>query len=105
PPLQLTSFTINSATSIHFLGVLIDNELQWVPQQAAALAKGQGWLLNVWRLTRPLSGATAEVMHCLYISMAVPHMMYTIDVWAQPLDLDHDPSNIPAQLHPLAQIH
>ncbi|KAF9002678.1 hypothetical protein BDQ17DRAFT_1242871 [Cyathus striatus] len=67
--------------------------------------KGQGWLSSVWRLSHPSTGTSPQVMHHLYISTAVPHMLYAANVWAQPPDLSQTPFHTPAQLVPLAQIH
>ncbi|KAF8997985.1 hypothetical protein BDQ17DRAFT_1248041, partial [Cyathus striatus] len=87
----LPSITIPSSPFIHFLGVLIDRELHWTHQHTLALARGQSWLSCVWQLSHPSSGASTQVMHQLYTSTAIPHMLYAADIWAQPpnLSLDH----------------
>ena len=46
PSLHLSTQVIKSQGSVKFLGVIVDNSLRWKEQNAAALAKGQDWVLQ-----------------------------------------------------------
>ena len=46
PALIINGHQIESKSSVKYLGVHIDQGLQWKEQGAAALAKGQDWLIQ-----------------------------------------------------------
>jgi hypothetical protein len=50
--LTLNNFCILSKETAKFLGVIIDNKMNWKGQCTAALAKGQDWILQFSRITR-----------------------------------------------------
>lgn len=53
---------IPSKDTARFLGVIVDNKLNWKGQCAAAIAKGQDWLIQFGRITR-----TTREIHASYI--------------------------------------
>ena len=82
--LMLGNQHIPSAETAKFLGVIVDNKLNWKGQCAAALAKGQTWLIQFARIMRASRGATARYVHKLYLSIAVPRMLYAADIFLMP---------------------
>jgi hypothetical protein len=75
---------IPSKDTAGFLGVIVDNKLNWKGQCAAALAKGQDWLIQFGRLTRTSRGIHASYIRQLYLSIAVPRMLYAADIFLTP---------------------
>jgi ribonuclease HI len=86
--LRLGAQVIKSQGHAKFLGVLIDNTLRWKEQNAAALAKGQGWVLQFGRLAQPTKGVSRSNMRRLYLAVAVPRMLYAADVFLTPQTRD-----------------
>ena len=62
----------------------MDNQLRWTTQSHKALAKATAWMLLLRRLTRPSTGLSLKHMRQLYLVVAVPKMMYGLDVWYTP---------------------
>jgi len=75
---------IPSKETACFLGVMVDNKLNWKAQCAAALTKGQDWLIQFGRLARASCGINMKYIRQLYISIAVPHMLYVADIFLTP---------------------
>ena len=67
-----------------FLGVLVDNSLRWKEQNAAALIKGQDWVLQFGWLSKHTKGVSRSNMHRLYLAVAVPRMLYMADIFLTP---------------------
>jgi len=64
--------------------VVFDQNLTWKEQHASAIAKGTKWVMQIRRLARPTWGLTPENARRLYISIAIPRIIYVIDVWCAP---------------------
>ena len=75
---------IQSKDTARFLGVMVDNKLNWRAQSAAALAKGQDWLIQFGRLAHSSRGINARYIRQLYLSIAVPQMLYAADIFLTP---------------------
>ena len=75
---------IPSRETARFLGIIVDNKLNWKGQCAAALAKGQDWVIHFSRIARASKGAHAKYLRQLYLSIAVPRMLYAADVFLTP---------------------
>jgi hypothetical protein len=58
--------------------------MNWKGQCAAALAKGQDWILQFGRITRASQGVTVRYVWKLYLSIAVPCMLYAADIFLTP---------------------
>jgi len=71
--------------SYKYLGVNVDSQLQWQTQENEAVAKATSYILMFRRLTRTSLGIQPCLMRLLYILVAVPKMMYVLDVWYIPL--------------------
>jgi hypothetical protein len=75
---------IPSKETARFLGVMVDNKLNWKAQCAAAIAKGQDWLIQFGRLSWTSRGINARYIWQLYLSIAVPRMLYAADIFLTP---------------------
>jgi len=89
PTLRLPQRTIEPGNSTKYLGVLIDRNLNWKAQQAYAVEKGAKWTAQIRRLTRPTWGITPKYAKRLYISVALPRVLYAADVWCTPTSGEH----------------
>ena len=85
PPLILPSVTIEPSPNAKYLGIILDQNLNWAPQLAHVRGKGSKWTSQIRRLARPSWGLTPKGARKLFISVALPHIMYGIDVWCTPL--------------------
>ena len=71
-----------TTTSTHkFLGVLLDDELQFQKHAALAIAKGEQWVSEVKKLSKVMKGMHGMYVRRLFYSVAAPSMLYTADVW------------------------
>ena len=89
PTLRLPQRTIPPANSTKYLGVYIDRNLNWKTQQAYATEKGAKWTAQIRRLTRPTWGITPKYAKQLYISVALPRVLYAADIWCTPTSCEH----------------
>ena len=70
PGLRLNGHLIKAQPVVKLLGIHIDQELQWKAQAAAALGKGQYWLMQMGRLTRVSKGiSTATLSESTHIPL------------------------------------
>lgn len=84
PALKIAGHTIKPAPSAKFLGVHIDQGLRWKAHGAAAIAKGTAWLSQFQRLVKPSGGVAHRHMRRLYISIAIPRILYAADIFLSP---------------------
>ena len=85
PPLVLPEITVEPSQSAKYLGIVLDQNLNWGPQLAHVRGKGSKWAMQIKRLTRPTWGLTPKGTRKLYISVALPRIMYGIDIWCTPI--------------------
>jgi len=64
-----------------YLGVIVDQTLSWKAQQAHAIEKGTKWALQIKWLSGPSWGIMPKYTRRLYISVAIPRILYAADVW------------------------
>ena len=84
-PLTLLSGEIQPAPSTKYLGVMLDQHLNWKVQHAYAIEKGTKWAAQIRRIARPTWGITPKYARRLYISVALPRIMYGADLWCHPM--------------------
>jgi len=84
PPLMIQGQQVKEVANFKYLGVQIDSQLRWKEQAQRATANATKWLLQFRRLTRPSTGVSSKLMRQLYISVALPKIMYGADVWYSP---------------------
>ena len=75
--------------STKYLGVIFDRNLNWKAHQAYAVEKGANWVVQIRRLTRPSWGITPNYAKCLYTSIALPRVLYAVDIWCTPMNSEH----------------
>jgi ribonuclease HI len=85
PPLQISETTIKASSSVKYLGVYLDQHLNWKEQEAHATKKGAIWAAQIRRVVRPDWGLTPKFARQMYISVALPRILYAADVWAPPM--------------------
>ncbi|GJF00464.1 RNA-directed DNA polymerase from mobile element jockey [Phanerochaete sordida] len=79
------SAPISVAKSYKFLGVLVDHKLFWKEQTNRALNKGLQWVTLFRRMAGGCSGVGFKQLRQLYLSKAVPAMLYAADVFLVPI--------------------
>jgi hypothetical protein len=83
-PINIDGHLVKPTATAKYLGMILDEKLKWKEQQAAALAKGQRWLLQFGRLAKMTNGIKAPYMRKLYLAIAVPRMLYGADLFLTP---------------------
>lgn len=83
-PLQLPQRSIEPSSTTRYLGVVIDQSLTWKAQQSHAVEKGTKWASQIRRLAKPSWGISPKHARRLYISVAIPRILYAADVWCVP---------------------
>ena len=61
-----------------------DQHLNWKEQEANTARKGMIWAAQIKRLVRPGWGLTPKHARRLYTSVALPRILYGVDVWVPP---------------------
>jgi len=89
PPLHLPRRTVQPSESTKYLGVYFDRNLNWKVQQAYAVEKGAKWVAKIRRLTWPMWGITPKFAKHLYTSIALPRVLYAVDVWCTLTNMDY----------------
>jgi hypothetical protein len=82
----MTHKVIEPTDSTKYLGTIVNRHLNWKAQQAYAVEKGTKWATQICHLARPTWGITPKHAKCLFISVALPRILYMIDVWCTPSD-------------------
>jgi ribonuclease HI len=85
PQLQLPHKSITPVASTKYLGVIFDQHLTWKLQLEHAMVKGSKWAAQIKRVAHSSWGITPKYARKLYISVALPKVLYAIDVWCTPI--------------------
>ena len=80
-PINIAGCQVKPVPSHKFLGVIIDEQLRFKEQMAAAAAKGTKYTLVCRQLAKPSLDIHQKHMKHLYDSVVVPKMFYATDVW------------------------
>ena len=83
--LMLPSGEIKPMISTKYLGVILDQHLNWKAQHAHAIEKGAKWAAQICRIARPSWGVTPKYARRLFISVALLRIMYGADLWCHPM--------------------
>jgi Reverse transcriptase (RNA-dependent DNA polymerase) len=81
-PLMLLQGEVKPAENTKYLGVIFNQHLDWKAQHVHALGKGTKWAMQIKRLVRPTWGITPKYARKLYSSVAIPRVLYAVDVWS-----------------------
>lgn len=84
PKLTLPNVTLTPTQSTKYLGLMIDQHLNWKAQHAYAIEKGSKWASQIRRITRPSWGITPKYARRLYIGVALPRILYGSEIWCGP---------------------
>ena len=68
-----------------YLGVMLDQHLNLAPQVAQACGKGSKWSSQIRRLAKPTWGLSSRRARKLYVSVALPWILYGVDIWCTPM--------------------
>jgi hypothetical protein len=82
PPLQLPQIEVKSSASTKYLGVMFDRHLNWKHQREYTVGKGTKWATQIRRIARTTWGISPKHARKLYISVAIPRILYAADVWS-----------------------
>jgi hypothetical protein len=85
PNLTLPHGEVAPKESTKYLGVTLDQHLSWAPQRVYAIEKGTEWTSQIKRIARPGWGITPKYARKLYIGVALPKILYGVDVWYPPM--------------------
>jgi len=88
-PLQLPQKVVEPVASAKYLGVLFEQNLNWKAQQAHAIKKGTQWAAQIRWIAKQTWGITPKYVRQLYISVALPRTLYTLDLWYTPTQSEH----------------
>jgi ribonuclease HI len=80
-PLILPNTTLVPSGNTKYLGVYLNQHLDWGMQRNYAVEKGTKWTAQIRRATAPSWGLTPKHARRLFISVAIPRILYAIDVW------------------------
>ena len=83
--MNLRGVRIEPASMHKFLGVVVNDKLQWNAHAKYALAKATKYAMMFGRLTRLSTGLSPDFMTRLYEAAALPRMVYTAEVWYLPM--------------------
>jgi ribonuclease HI len=84
PPIKIGQHVVKPTPTHKFLGLIMDQELRFKEHVNYALKKGEAYISQYKRLTRPTKGVTAKHMRTYYLTVAVPKLLYAADVFLTP---------------------
>ncbi len=87
-PLTLPSSTIEPSLSTKYLGVHLDQYLNWNTHIAHAVEKGSKWSSQLRRAVAPSWGLTPKYARKMFVSIAIPKILYAVDVWGVPKPIE-----------------
>lgn len=79
--MTIRNHTIHPSKSHKFLGIIVDEDLNFKAHAAHALAKGTKYAMACNRMIRPTKGIHGRLMKRLYEGVIIPNMLYAADVW------------------------
>jgi hypothetical protein len=94
PPLMLLDTTLAPAANTKYLGVYFNQHLDWGTQRNYAVEKGTKWTSQIRHASAPSWGLTPKHARRLYISVAIPRILYAVDVWGIQLKRNTGPQTI-----------
>ena len=86
--LMLPNTTIKPAHSTKYLGIYVDQHLDWSTQVAYAIKKGAKWNSQIRQVTAPSWGLTPQHTHKMFNSVAIPRILYAVDIWGIPKPIE-----------------
>ena len=96
PPLILPETTVKPTASAKYLGVYLDQSLLWKEQLAYVIGKGTTWAAQIRRVARPTWGLTPRSARKLYIGVALPKILFGLEIWYHPPRHSKPGTNMPS---------
>ena len=84
PALELRNQVIRRAEVYKYLGIHVDQHLNWKVQVKKTTEKGKAWVLQYRRLTKIAKGISPRLMRQLFIGAGLPKITYGAEVWYIP---------------------
>src|SRR6202522_577188 len=75
---------ITTSSTQKYLGVIMDSELCFKEQAAAAIGKGSRWANRAGCLAKVAKGVKGSLARRIYYGAVVASMLYAVDVWGAP---------------------
>ena len=85
PIMNIRGNLIKPTDTHRFLGVLLDEGLRWHKHVTYAIGKGTAYVLQLRRISRSSKGIPLTLSRQLYTSVALPKMLYALDLWFKPI--------------------
>jgi hypothetical protein len=85
PSLSLANHTINPSPSHKFLGVILDQNLNFKEHANYALGKGEKYAAQLRRLAQKRRGVPGRLARNLHNAVVLPKMLYAAEVWCNPI--------------------
>ena len=83
-PIFLRGVNVPAIASHKFLGVMLGQELRWKEHCQYAMQKGVKWVTQYCRLTKAMKGVSTKYIRWFFMSVAIPRMMYTAELFLIP---------------------
>ena len=68
--------------------IYVDQHLSWNTHIAHVIKKGMIWNSHIRRIAAPTWGITPKHVHKMYITVAISKILYAVDIWGTPKNLD-----------------
>ena len=85
PPLHLADHTINPSPAHKFLGVILDQTLNFKEHVNYALGKGEKYAAQLRRLSQKQRGVPSRLARKLHNGVVMTKMLYAVEVWCSPI--------------------
>ena len=89
PVLLLPNIMVKPSESTKYLGIMVDQHLEWKVHQNYTIEKGSKWAVQIRRAMRLAWGIMPNYVRHLYIGVALPRILYGMDVWCSVLQGNH----------------
>ena len=104
PPLALPNIIINPFKSTKYLGIMLDQNLRWNEQLAYMQEKGSKWVAQIHRAAKPSWGLTPKAADRPYIGVALPRILYGIDMWCVPAHKEAEGDRRKGNIHAIKKL-
>ena len=104
PLLILPSVTVNPTKCTKYLGIMLDQNLNWKEQIVYMQEKGSKWAAQIHCAARPSWGLTPRAARRLYIGVAIPRIMYGADVWCIPIHVENEGDRQKGSVHAIRKL-
>jgi hypothetical protein len=78
--LRLPHRTVAPQANVKYLGVVLDQHLSWTAHCTCVIEKGTNWVSQIQRIARPSWGVTPKYARRLYLGVALPKILYGVEI-------------------------